>query len=71
MNKEKSAVSANLMKYIGATLMFTGLILMAVGLLGLCMEMFSFEVGGSLLTLSAVAGWIGAECIDYMEGKNE
>ena len=51
--------------------MFTGLILMAVGLLGLCMELFSFEVGGSLLTLSAVAGWIGAECIDYIYQGNE
>lgn len=71
MNKEILSRTGDLMKYAGAVLMFAGLILMAFGLMGLCMELLSFEVGAALLTVSALAGWLGAECIDYIESQDD
>lgn len=51
--------------------MFAGLIFMSIGLLGLCTEVLSFEVGSALLAVSALAGWLGAELIDSIESQDE
>ena len=71
MNEETRPKEQDLMKYIGATFLFASFVVIAVVLMGLCMEIMELKVAAVLLAVSALTGWVSAECLDFLESKNE